>query len=418
MKRIERKIYLDRLISRKHNGLIKIITGLRRVGKSYLLDPIFKDYLLSSGIKEDHIIKMELDKRQNKKYLDPDALDEYIRSLIKDDDMYYILLDEIQLVDDFESVLNGFLYEKNLDIYVTGSNSKFLSTDVKTEFRGRGDEIRVYPLSFAEYYSYVQGDKRDAFRDYIMYGGMPYTLNLNSHEQKSLYLNSLFVNTYVKDIIERYNIQRTELLNGILDFLASSIGSLTNPTNISNEFYRAGYATVNNKTIDTYIQYLNEAFLIETASRYDIKGKKMISTPKKYYYTDIGLRNARLNFREQDEDHLMENIIYNELLYRGYNVDVGVVELYEDGKNGKTTRKNLEIDFIANLGRKKYYIQSAFMISNNDKMNQEIKSLKNVDDSFKKIVIVGNDTNTWQNEDGIVFMNIIDFLLDKDSLDK
>lgn len=425
MKEIKRDEYLNKLISSKHNGLIKIVTGLRRVGKSYLLDPIFKNYLISTGVNDDHIIKIDLDYIENHKYHDPNVLFNYIMEKRKDNNMYYILLDEIQEVTDFESVLNSLLGKGNFDVYVTGSNSKFLSKDVKTEFRGRGDEIKVYPLSFSEYYSAVQGDKRDAFRNYIMYGGMPYSLAFDTHEKKSTYLKSLFTNTYIKDIVDRYNIQKTEVLDKLLDILATSIGSLTNPTNIANVFNSNGYPSVdnngnenvNNKIISSYLDYLIDAFLIEKADRYDIKGKKIITTPSKYYYTDIGLRNARLNFREQDEDHLMENIIYNELLIRGFNVDVGVVEHFENDKDGKTIRKQLEIDFIANLGRKKYYIQSAFSIPNNEKMIQETKSLDNVNDNFKKIIIVRDDINIWQNEDGIVIMNVIDFLLDKNSLD-
>jgi len=417
MKEINRDLYLNKLISKMNNGMIKVITGLRRSGKSYLLDPIFKNYLLNSGIREDHVIKVELDKRENKKYLDPDNLNEYIKSKIKDKDNYYIILDEIQKVKDFESVLNGFMYERNLDVYVTGSNSKFLSSDIVTEFRGRGDVIKLYPLSFSEFYNAIRGDKRDAFNEYIVYGGMPYTLSNTSDEGKSKYLIDLFENTYTIDIIERNKIQRKDILDNTLNIISGSIGSLTNPKKIADTFNSNGESGVSNVTISSYLDYLIDAFLISKAERYDIKGRKIITTPSKYYFTDIGLRNARLNFREQDEDHLMENIIYNELLIRGYNVDVGVVELFEKDKNSKTIRKHLEVDFVCNLGRKKYYIQSAFSLPNKEKIEQETKSLNNINDSFKKIIIVRDDIKMWQNEDGILIMNIIDFLLNPNSLD-
>jgi len=417
MKEINRDSYLSKLISKMNNGMIKVVTGLRRSGKSYLLDPIFKNYLLNSGIREDHIIKLELDKRENKKYLDPDNLNEYIKSKIKDKDNYYIILDEIQKVKDFESVLNGFMYERNLDVYVTGSNSKFLSSDIVTEFRGRGDVIKLYPLSFSEFYNATRGDKRDAFNEYIVYGGMPYTLSNTSDEGKSKYLIDLFENTYTIDIIERNKIQRKDILDTTLNIISGSIGSLTNPKKIADTFNSNGESGISNATISSYLDYLIDAFLISKAERYDIKGRKIITTPSKYYFTDIGLRNARLNFREQDEDHLMENIIYNELLIRGYNVDVGVVELFEKDKNNKTIRKHLEVDFVCNLGRKKYYIQSAFSLPNKEKIEQETKSLNSINNSFKKIIIVRDDIKMWQNEDGILIMNIIDFLLNPNSLD-
>lgn len=417
MKEIKRETYLNALIERKHNKMIKIITGIRRTGKSYLLDPIFKNHLLSVGIDENHIIKIDLDSIENRDLLDGLVLYNYVMDKIKDKNMYYVLLDEIQKVTDFESVLNSFLRKDNLDVYVTGSNSKFLSSDIITEFRGRGDEIRVYPLSFSEFYNAVKGDKRDAFKEYISYGGMPFILSKKTPEQKSKYLNSLFENTYINDIVERNNVQRKDILDSIIDILSSSVGSLTNPTKIANTFKSNGMLEVSSKTVNNYINYLIDAFMINKVQRYDIKGKKFIYTPTKYYFTDIGLRNARLNFREQDENHLMENIIYNELLIRGYNVDVGVVEHYENDKTGKTLRKQLEVDFVCNLGRKKYYIQSAFSISNEEKMIQETKSLININDSFKKIIIVHDDINLWQNEEGILIMNIEDFLLNKDSLD-
>ena len=325
MKEIKRDLYLEKLINRQENGLIKIVTGIRRCGKSYLLDPIYKDYLLRNGVKEDHIIKIDLDERKNNKYLDPDVLDEYIRSLIKDNDMYYIILDEIQKVEDFESVLNGFLHIDNLDIYVTGSNSKFLSSDIKTEFRGRGDEIRVLPLAFSEFVSAYDGSVDEAWDEYKIYGGLPRVLSQRTNEQKSKYLKDLFERTYLSDIIERYNIQRVDVLDALVNILSSSIGSLTNPKKLSDTFISNSMKDVSINTITSYINDLLDSFLIEKAERYDVKGKQYISTPSKYYFSDIGLRNARLNFRQLEEDHIMENIIYNELIYRGYNAEVGVV---------------------------------------------------------------------------------------------
>ena len=414
---IARKTYLEKLKSKKNNKMIKIITGLRRIGKSYLLDPIFKNSLIEDGVDENHIIKVELDSIENRD-LTTDGLKlyEYIMNKVKDNDTYYILLDEIQKVKDFESVLNSFLRKPNLDVYVTGSNSKFLSSDIITEFRGRGDEIRVYPLSYSEFYE-VYEDKKRALKDYMTYGGMPYILYLKTAEEKSKYLNDLFENAYLNDIIERNQIQREDVLESIVNILSSSIGSLTNPKKICDTFISNGYTDVNRNTINLYINYIQDAFLINKAERYDIKGKKYITTPSKYYFTDVGLRNVRLNFRQQEEDHLMENIIYNELLVRGYNVDVGVVEKFEKDSSDKTIRKQLEVDFVCNQGSKRYYIQSAFAIPNKEKMEQEQKSLVNIDDSFKKIIIVKDDINLWRNEDGILIISLEEFLLNKDSLD-
>ena len=417
MKEIKRDLYLNALIDRKENEMIKIITGIRRCGKSYLLDPIFKNYLLSNGVKENHIIKLELDSIENEQYRDAHKLYDFIMSKIEDDEMYYILLDEIQVVENFESVLNSFLRKKNLDVYVTGSNSKFLSSDIITEFRGRGDEIRVYPLTFAEFVSGYNGNIKDAFKEYITYGGMPYILSRKTEEQKSKYLSSLFENTYINDIVERNGIQRKDILDLIINMLSSSIGSLTNPTKIANTFISNGILDVSDKTISNYIGYLLDSFMINKVERYDIKGKKYISTPSKYYFTDIGLRNVRINFRQQEEDHLMENIIYNELLVRGYNVDVGVVERFEHNKDGKTMRKQLEVDFVCNQASKRYYIQVAFAIPNKEKMEQEQKSLVNIGDNFKKIIIVKDDIKLWRNEDGIVIMSLEEFLLNQNSLD-
>ena len=417
MKEIKRDLYLNALIDRKENEMIKIITGIRRCGKSYLLDPIFKNYLLSNGVKENHIIKLELDSIENEQYRDAHKLYDFIMSKIEDDEMYYILLDEIQVVENFESVLNSFLRKKNLDVYVTGSNSKFLSSDIITEFRGRGDEIRVYPLTFAEFVSGYNGNIKDAFKEYITYGGMPYILSRKTEEQKSKYLSSLFENTYINDIVERNGIQRKDILDLIINMLSSSIGSLTNPTKIANTFISNGILDVSDKTKSNNIGYLLDSFMINKVERYDIKGKKYISTPSKYYFTDIGLRNVRINFRQQEEDHLMENIIYNELLVRGYNVDVGVVERFEHNKDGKTMRKQLEVDFVCNQASKRYYIQVAFAIPNKEKMEQEQKSLVNIGDNFKKIIIVKDDIKLWRNEDGIVIMSLEEFLLNQNSLD-
>ena len=414
---INRDFYLNKLISKRNNKMIKIVTGVRRCGKSYLLDPIFKNYLLENGIDEEHIIKLELDSIENFEYHEPKKLYDYIMAQIKDKETYYIILDEIQLVDNFESVLNSFLRKSNLDVYVTGSNSKFLSSDVITEFRGRGDEIRVFPLTFKEYISIFDGSKDEAWNKYITYGGMPYSVMLESTEEKSKYLKDLFENTYLKDILERNSIKRDDVLDSLVDMLASSIGSLTNPKKLSDTFSSNGFNDVTNKTISNYINYLLDSFLINKAERYDIKGKKYISTPSKYYFVDVGLRNARLNFRQQEYDHLMENLIYNELLYRGYNVDVGVVEVFEHNKENVTIRKQLEIDFVCNQGSKRYYIQSAYNIDSKEKEKQEMRSLKNVNDFFKKVIVVKDDIEPWHNEDGVLIIGIKEFLLNENSLD-
>lgn len=412
MKEIKRDLYLNKIINRRENGLIKIITGIRRCGKSYLLDPLFKNYLLADGVKEDHIIKLELDRVENEKYRDSKALNEYIRSLIKDKDMYYVILDEIQLVKGFEFVLNGLLYEKNIDVYVTGSNSKFLSSDIITEFRGRGDQIKVNPLSFAEFLSAFNGDKYEAWNEYVTYGGMPLILSKKNDEEKSQYLKELFEQTYIKDIVERNNIQRIDILGSLINMLASSVGSLTNPQKLFDSFKSNGEKELSLNTINSYIADIEDSFIVNKSTRYDIKGKKYIQTPQKYYFSDIGLRNARLNFRQQEENHLMENIIYNELLIRGYNVDVGVVEVREEGK-----RKQLEVDFVCNLGNKRYYIQSALNLDTKEKTIQESRSLNNIGDSFKKIIVVKDNIKLWRTDDGIVIMGIQEFLLNKDSLD-
>ncbi len=411
MKEIKRKNYLDELIRKKENGMIKVITGIRRSGKSYLLDPIFKNYLLEQGIKEDHIIKIEFDKEKNKKYHESSKLNEYLFSLIKDKDMYYLLLDEIQLVKDFEYVLNGLLYEKNVDVYVTGSNSKFLSSDIITEFRGRGDQIHISPLSFSDFKEAYNGED-DAWEEYLTYGGLPFILSFNNGKDKSNYLKNLFQETYIKDIIERNSIKRPDVLETLLNILSSSVGSLVNPQKLYNTFISNGEKEISINTIISYLNYMEDAFLIKKVERYDIKGKKYISTPFKYYFSDLGLRNARLNFRQLEEIHLMENIIYNELIVRGYNVDVGLVEIRD-----KDDKKQLEVDFVCNEGFKRYYIQVALNIDTREKNEQESRSLNNIGDNFKKIIIVKDGLKHWYNEDGILIMNIKEFLLDKKSLD-
>ena len=413
MKEIKRDIYLNRLIDRKENGLIKVITGIRRCGKSYLLDPLFKNYLLDSGVKENHIIKLELDKEENSKYLNPHELNSYIKSQIKDKNMYYILLDEIQLVNDFESVLNSFLYERNFDVYVTGSNSKFLSSDIITEFRGRGDEIKVFPLSFSEYVNAFKGDKVEAWNEYILYGGLPLILSKKTDEEKAKYLKDLFEQTYVKDIIERNNIQRFDIIDSIINILASSVGSLTNSQKIYNTFVSNGEKEISLNTINSYIKYIEDSFIVNKSNRYDVKGKKYILTPQKYYFSDIGLRNARLNFRQQEENHIMENIIYNELIVRGYNVDVGVVEIRDEDKN----RKQLEVDFVCNLGNKRYYVQSALNLETREKTIQEERPLMNINDNFKKIIVVKDNIKHWYTEEGILVIGVQEFLLNQNSLD-
>lgn len=408
---IKREQYLNELISARENKLIKVITGIRRCGKSYLLDPIFKNYLIESGIKEDHIIKLDLDLIENKKYRDPLELYNYIMNKIKDKKMYYVLLDEIQLVKDFEEVLNSFLKKPNLDVYVTGSNSKFLSKDIVTEFRGRSTEINVYPLSFKEFIELKNIGEDLAWKEYTLYGGLPPVVLQTNEQQKSEYLLNLFETTYLKDIIERNEIKRKDVLDATVNILASSIGSLTNPMNIYKTYLGIGDKEISLNTISSYIDHMENAYLIKKVERYDVKGRKYISTPYKYYFTDIGLRNARLNFRQQEENHIMENIIFNELLIRGFNVDVGVVE-----SRNSSGRTYYEIDFICNMGSNKYYIQSALNIDTPEKNYQESRPLNCVNDNFKKIIVVKDDINAWHNEDGILIVGIKEFLLNKDSL--
>lgn len=414
---IARDKYLRDLINRMNNGMIKVVTGIRRSGKSYLLFKLFYEYLLSQGVLESHIIKIELDQRKNRIYRDPDVILDYIETLIEDDKQYYILLDEVQMLNDLEEVLNSLLHISNVDIYVTGSNSKFLSKDVITEFRGRGDEIHVFPLTFKEFMQVYDGDMYRGFADYIVYGGLPLISTMKTETQKVNYLTNLFNETYLKDIIERNHIEKTQELENLINVLASAIGSLTNPPKIQATFKSSIGSAISINTIRQYIEYLEDAFIISKAQRYNVKGRKYIGTPLKYYFEDIGLRNARLGFRQVEETHLMENIIYNELRYRGYSVDVGVVEKREMSENGKQIRKALEIDFVANLGSQRYYIQSALSMPTPEKQIQEKTSLINVADSFKKIIIVKDIVNVKRDENGIVTMSIYDFLLKENSLD-
>lgn len=414
---IRRDIYLKKLINRMHNGMIKVVTGIRRSGKSYLLFTIFKDYLLSEGVDEDHIISIELDRLENKKYRNPYVILEKIRSQLIDSKDYYIFLDEVQLLDQFEDVLNSLLHIKNVDVYVTGSNSKFLSKDIITEFRGRGDEVHVYPVSFREYMTVFNGDKYEGWSSYVRFGGLPLTVTMNSDEQRVEYLTRLFEETYIKDIIERNHIEKKQELNDLINVLALGIGSLTNPSKIVATFNSVIQSDISLNTVRSYIEYLEDAFIISEANRYDVKGRKYIGTPLKYYFEDVGLRNARLGFRQVEETHLMENIIYNELRIRGFSVDVGVVMKRKRTKAGVQEKKQLEIDFIANQGSRRYYIQSAFSIPDEEKREQEKASLINVGDSFKKIIIVKDVVKPWHDDDGILTISLYDFLLDEKSLE-
>ena len=416
MEIIKRDLYLNRLIERRENGLIKVVTGIRRCGKSYLLFKLYYQYLLDSGVEAARIITISLDDDDYEELSDSRKLSKYIREHITDDGMWYVFLDEVQMCEGFESVLNGLNRRENLDIYVTGSNSKFLSSDVLTEFRGRGDEVRIYPLSFSEYVSAYSGDKYDAWMDYYTYGGLPLILSRKTDELKSKYLIDLCKELYLKDIEDRHKLRGDNVMAALVNVLASAVGSLTNPTKLANTFGSNGIH-VSDKTIGVYIGYLQDAFFISKAERYDIKGKKYIASPFKYYFTDVGLRNAQLNFRQQEENHIMENILYNELLIRGFNVDVGVVEHSERDENGKVVRKRLEVDFICNRGNQRYYIQSAFAIPDSDKMQQEQKSLVHIGDSFKKIIVVKDRIKLWRNEEGIVVMGIMEFLLNPNSLE-
>ena len=414
---ISRDKYLEALKIRMHNGMIKVVTGIRRCGKSYLLLMIFKNDLIQSGTPEDHIITIELDQRKNRELRNPDAILDYIDSLIKDGEQYYILLDEVQMLKEFEEVLNSLLHIQNADVYVTGSNSKFLSKDIITEFRGRGDEVHVYPLSFKEFMEAYEGDQYRGWAEYVTYGGLPLAVTMKTEEQKIQYLTTLFDETYIKDIIERNHIEKVQELNDLINVLASTIGALSNPSKIEATFKSVIQSDISLNTIRQYIEHLKDAFVINEAQRYDVKGRKYIGTPVKYYFEDIGLRNARLGFRQVEETHLMENIIYNELRMRGFQVDVGVVQKRERTEEGTSIKKQLEIDFIANKGSKRYYIQSAYSIPDTEKMKQEKASLINVADSFKKIIVVKDVINVRHDEDGITIMSAYDFLLMDNSLD-
>lgn len=416
MKSIKRDIYLNRLIARRHNQRIKIVTGVRRSGKSYLLFTLFDEWLKANGVDESHIIKIDLENRRNKSLRDPDALLDFIDARMVDGDMYYIVIDEIQMVDEFEDVLNSYLKIKNADLYVTGSNARFLSKDIATTFRGRGDVVHIYPLSFSEYHSAFNRPKEETLPEYLLYGGLPETIPMTTREEKVAFLRNVYDETYIRDIRERYNIRQEEELEILFDIVSSTVGSLTNPQKIANTFDSMRHSDLSAVTIKKYLDIICESFLMERAVRYDVRGRKYIDTPYKYYFVDPGLRNARMNFRQPDFSHVMENIIYNELRVRGYNVDVGVVPVVVR-ENGKQVRRQYEIDFVCNLGSQRYYIQSAYRMESDAKVAQEEASLRNVDDSFKKIVIVGEHTPVLHNDAGITTISIYDFLLNPNSLE-
>lgn len=417
MKNIERKKYLEELVSLQNNGMIKVITGMRRCGKSFLLFEIFTSYLENNGIAPDHIIKMDLEDYKNRAMRNPDNLYAYVESRIIDNGMYYILLDEVQMLDNFEDVLNGFLKMRNVDIYVTGSNAKFLSKDIITEFRGRGFEVKMYPLSFSEYMSAYSGSIQAGFNEYMLYGGLPQILSYNSEEQKVRFLKTLFDETYIKDIKDRHDIRKDDDLEELINIMASGIGALTNPNKLANTFRSEKKSVVSYDTVKDYIDYLSDSFLIEKSTRYDIKGKRYVNSPYKYYFMDLGLRNARINFRQSEKSHLMENLIYNELRVRGFNVDVGVVPVVTKDNDGKQQRSSLEVDFICNLGSRRYYIQSAYRMESEEKIEQERASLLKVNDSFKKIIIIGEESPVVRDEAGITTISIYDFLLKDNSME-
>lgn len=414
---IKRDYYLNKLIAKKHNGLIKVITGIRRCGKSYLLFTLFKNHLTESGIADDHIIEIPFDSFENKKYRDPEILYPYVKEQIADDGMYYILLDEVQLLGEFESVLNGFMRMKNVDVYVTGSNARFLSKDIITEFRGRGDELHIQPLSFAEFMSVYDGNKYDGWNEYVLYGGLPPVVLLRTAEQKIELLKSLFQETYINDIISRHSVKHRDEFEELINILASAIGSLTNPKKLTDTFKSKKNKVISSNTIKSYLDYLCDAYVVSRATRYDIKGKKYIDTPQKYYFSDVGIRNACINFRQLEENHTMENVIYNELIARNFNVDVGIITATGKDNDGKSVRKQLEVDFVCNKGSKRYYIQSAFSIPDREKMEQESNSLLRIDDSFKKIIVVKDLPAPTYTEDGILVISVYDFLLNSNSLD-
>ena len=415
MKTVERNLYLNRLVARKHNGMIKVVTGVRRCGKSFLLFELFYKHLKDSGVDDAHIVKVDLEDRRNKELRNPDALLSYIDSKLLDESMYYVMLDEVQLVNEFEDVLNSYLKRKNVDVYVTGSNSKFLSRDVITEFRGRGDEVKIAPLSFSEFMQVFQGSREEALAEYITFGGLPKLFDLPDDKAKMDYLQGLFKKTYLTDIEERYNIKNSGDLEELIDFVASSIGGLINPSKISNTFNSIKKSKISQPTIKNYLDILQDVFLLKKSVRYDVKGKRYIDTPAKYYFEDLGLRNARLNFRQNESTHLVENLVFNELCIRGMSVDVGVVPLNLT-ENGKNVRRQLEVDFVCNQGSRRLYIQSALHLPDEEKWNQELRPLKAIDDSFLKFVITADPVKKHQNEDGFVIMNLFDFLLDENSL--
>lgn len=414
---IKRDYYLQKLIAKKHNGLIKVITGMRRCGKSYLLFTLFKKHLLESGVAEDHIVEIPFDSFESKKYRDPEVLYPYVKEKLVDDQKYYILLDEVQLLGEFESVLNGFMRIPNVDVYVTGSNAKFLSKDIITEFRGRGDELHMNPLSFAEFMSVYDGNKYDGWNEYVLYGGLPPVVLLPTPEQKIELLKRLFDETYVNDIVGRHKIRNKDEFEELINILSSAIGSLTNPKKLADTFKAKKRIKLSVNTIKSYLDYLCDAFVVTRATRYDIKGKKYIDTPQKYYFSDVGLRNARINFRQIEENHTMENILFNELIARDFNVDVGLVVTREYDGSGNRQQKQLEVDFVCNKGAKRYYVQSAFAIPDEAKMQQESNSLLRIDDSFKKIIVVKDTPAPWYTDDGILVISVYDFLLNADSLD-
>ena len=413
---IERNLYLDKLLSHRHNGMIKVVTGMRRCGKSYLLFNLFVDALNKEGVDDKHIIKINLEDRRNKELRNPDTLLKYIDSMLIDENMYYILLDEVQMVSEFEDVLNSYLHVSNADVYVTGSNARFLSKDVITEFRGRGDEIRIHPLSFKEYCGSQNKTKdiNQLLADYMLYGGLPQAAIMEERKEREKYLSNLFTHTYLKDIKERNAIHHDDDLEELISILSSSIGGLTNPLKLSNAFKTVKHSDISKDTVKKYLDYMQDAFLIERSVRYDIKGRKYIATPAKYYFEDLGLRNARLNFRQSEKTHLMENLIYNELRLRGYSVDVGMVMLNTKNEEGKSERKQLEVDFVCNKGYDRIYVQSAFDLSSEEKQEQEFRSLKQIKDNFQKVVIVGGFQPTYRNDDGILILNIYDFLMKED----
>lgn len=416
-KEIQRNYYLEQLIKRKGNGLIKIVTGIRRCGKSYLLRRLFKNHLIESGVDEKHIIEMSFDLFDNIEYRNPKVFYSWVKEKLEDNGTYYFLLDEIQLLDEFVSVLNGLADKKNSDVFVTGSNAKFLSKDITTEFGGRGDEVHMYPLSFSEFMTAYDGNKYDGWNEYITYGGIPLVVLAETEEQKMSLLDNLFKETYISDIVKRNKIRNAYEMEALLDVLSSAIGSLTNPNKLQKTFKNVSKSKITATTITKYIEYLEDAFLIEEANRYDIKGKSYIGTPLKYYFMDMGLRNSRINYRQMEVTHSMENVIYNELRMRGFRVDVGNLTIVEKGKEDKLVKKQLEVDFVCNKGSKKYYIQSAYMLSTEEKMNQELRPFSKINDSFKKIVITSDSPKPFYNDDGILMMNVYDFLLNDNSLE-